>query len=730
MKQIWFFISFLICISASAQDRVVEADVQLTGTPKIGLALSGGGAKGMAHVGVLRALEEHNVKIDYISGTSMGAVVGSMYALGYSVNQIEQYLLAVNWDALLNNELSRKHLSVLDRESSEKYLLSFDVLGDKIKAPDAFNKGQYMLKELSFLTFPAHGDTIFSNFPIPFLCITADLISGEEVVLEHGDLAEALRASVAMPSMFSPFKIKNKTYVDGGVRNNLPIAILKDKKNMDFVIASNVQGRLYTEEELNSILKILEQVSSFANKIGYQEQIDKADLMIKPAVTQYNITSYKYSDTIIKLGYHEAKKFAKVFEKLPKRETPLKPQIDLRREEEIYISKIEVEGIDEVTARFVQSKMRLKKSGWYTPKKLDAGLDRLYGSNNFDYLHFSMLPTDSTYTLVVKVHEKESNMSLKLGIHYDDDFGLGILGNVTLRNALLPNSRFTFDVVLSENIRGKVTYVYDRGFIPALGVQFAFNRFGTRIYENRQPITSLTYQDFSLNTFVSSTFSNNYNVGGGIKFENVSYLEDFIALGIGKFNHNYIQYHAFLDFDALDRKYKPRKGFKLKAEFRTISRQKQGVEFYDPSSVIYAQYEHAFSFTSNFGMHATILAATTIGPNLDLPYNIYLGGLGENYNNFIYPFLGYRYMELIGRNAVTLRADIYYEPFKNHFFTLKANIGKLEPSVDGLFNSNILLDGYGISYGYNSLFGPLEFTIIGSTNHPDIYTYLSLGFWF
>ncbi len=730
MKSIWVAIALLFFVGGKAQNHLPNSEFNFSGKPKIGLALSGGGAKGMAHIGVLRALEEHNVKIDYISGTSMGAVVGAMYAIGYSVDQIETYLLAVDWDALLENDLPRNHLSVLDRETSEKYLLSFDVFEDKINAPDAFNKGQYMLKEMSFLTFPAHGDTNFSEFPIPFLCIAVDLITGEEVVLEHGDLTEALRASVSLPSRFSPYKINGKTYVDGGVRDNLPIAILKDKKNMDFVIASNVQGRLYTEEELNSILKILEQVSSFANTIGYKEQVKKADLMIKIPVTQFSIIDYQQADTIIKLGYQEAMKYADIFKALPKREGNEDKKIDLRRAEAFYVSEVEVEGVEKITPRFVQSKLRLKKPGWYSSKMLDAGLDRLYGSSNFDYLYFDLIAKDSTYKLVVNVYEKKSNMSLKLGFHYDDDFGLGLLANVTMRNALVPNSRFTLDIVFSENIRGKITYVYDRGFIPALGFQFAFNRFGTRIYDNRQPITSLTYQDFSLNTFLSSTFGNNYSLGGGLKLENVSYLENFITLGLEDFNNNYLQYYAFLDFDALDRKYKPRKGFSLKAEARTISRQKEGAQFFEPSSVVYARYEQAITFNKKMGMHTTVIAASTLGPNLDLPYNIYLGGLGENYNNFIFPFLGYRYMELIGRNAVTVRADFYFEPYKNHFFTLKANVGKLEPSIEGFFNSSILLDGYGISYGYNSIFGPLEFTIIGSTNHPDILTYLSLGFWF
>jgi NTE family protein len=697
---------------------------------KVGLALSGGGAKGMAHIGVLRALEENNVQIDYISGTSMGAVVGAMYSIGYSVDQIEAYLKNVDWDALLDNTLPRNHLSVLDRESAERYLLDFEVVDDKILAPDAFNKGQYMLKELSFLTFPAHGQTDFSKFNIPFLCVGTDLATGEAVIFEEGELSGALRASLAFPSMFSPFKIKGRKYVDGGVVNNLPIAVLKEDKGMDFVIASNVQGRLYTEEELVSVIQILEQVSSYANAMAYKEQKEKASLIINPKVLSFSLTAYDQADTISKLGYVEAMKYKDVFKKLPRKKGERDTVKDLRKEAEIYINTVEVSGVDQTTARFVKSKMRLKKPNLYTPKKLNSGLDRLYGSNYYDHLYFDLIPADTGYDLVLKLKERKSSMTLRTGLHYDDDFGIGILANVTLRNALLANSRFTMDVVFSENIRGKIAYVYDRGFIPALGIQIAFNRFGTKIYNNREAITSLTYQDFSVATFLTSTFSNNYSIGGGVKYENVNYLEDFQTLGIGRFNNNYLHTYAFLDFDNFNRKYKPSKGFKLKSEFRTISRQQEGVKFFDASSVIYARYDQAIKLNNKLGINTTLMAGGTIGADMDLPYNIYFGGLGENYNNFIFPFLGYRYMELFGRTAVMGRLDFYVEPAKNHFITAKANIGKLEPTIEGLFNESILLDGYGISYGYNSPFGPLEFTLIASTNHSAILSYLSLGFWF
>jgi NTE family protein len=478
------------------------------------------------------------------------------------------------------------------------------------------------------------------------------------------------------------------------------------------------------------MIQILEQVSSYSNALGFKDQLKKVDLMISPPVQRFDLTGYEMSDTIIGLGYKEAMKHIDILDQLPKKKTEVLIVNDLRRMDPFLINDVEVVGNENTTSRYVRSKLKLKKPRVYTSKKLDEGLDRLYGSNYYEYLDFDLIKVDTAYKLIVNLKERKSDMTLRTGIHYDDDFGIGILLNVTLRNALVSNSRFTIDAVLSENPRGKITYVFDRGYIPALGFQFAFNRFGTRIYSNREAITSLTYQDFSLNVFLISTISNNYSLGAGIKFENTNYLEDFQFLGIGNINNNYIQYYAFIDIDNFNRKYKPLNGFKIKSEIKTIARQVQGTQFIEPSSVAYVKYDQAIKVSKRVGINTTLLAAATIGPDLDLPYNIYFGGLGENYNNFIFPFLGYKYMELIGRNAVMGRVDLYYEPIDNHFFTLKANAGKLEPTFDGFFNSSIILDGYGFSYGYNSPFGPLEFTIITSSNHSDILSYLSLGYWF
>lgn len=240
--------------------------------PKSRLALSGGGAKSMAQLGALRVIEQSGIKIDYISGTSMGAVIGAMYAMGYTVDEIEFYLSRVIRNELLSNDIPRARLLPLNK-NDEKYLLNIGIEDGKFLLPKAFNYGHYMLEVLSYLTMRYHDVNDFSKLPIPFLCMATNLENGESVVLESGNLTDALRAQRCFSvHFFSLYQIDSVLYVDGGVRNNLPIAVLKDEKNMDFVIAIDVQGRLYGNHELTGIVEVLEQVGSFQNVAFLRKQ--------------------------------------------------------------------------------------------------------------------------------------------------------------------------------------------------------------------------------------------------------------------------------------------------------------------------------------------------------------------------------------------------------------------------------------------------------------------------
>lgn len=699
--------------------------------PRVGLALSGGGAKSMAQLGALRVIEASGIKIDYISGTSMGAVIGAMYAMGYTVDEIEFYLGQVNWDELLSNEIPRDRLPFLNK-NDEKYLLNIGLQNGKFALPKAFNYGHYMLKVLSYLTMRYHDVDDFSKLPIPFLCMATDLETGESVALETGNITDALRASVAFPSIFSPYKIDGRLYVDGGVRNNLPIAILKNEKNIDFVIAIDVQGRLYNNNELTGIVEVLEQVGSFQNANYFQEQKDLADILIRPAIDEFDIDDYKYADTIIKIGYTTMLPFLEQMQNIASNQGNIAQTrnsgvgIPLQ---EFDVDSVLVVGVKERQAKLALGKLHLKAPEAYSLNQLDRGIDLLYGSKVYEKANFQYKNFEDKKTIVLELEEKATRHNLGFGVHYDDDFSIALLSNYTMRNAGLLNSTFKVDFALSENPRGSASYIIERGFFPALGVRASFNRFQPRLYSNLEPISQFSFLTYNLNFFLQSTLFNNYTIGTGLRWDYVGLSEKIFILGLEESKNTYGIYHAFLDFDSFNRSFKPTSGFVLKSKLNIIANLTQEAVS-NSSTVVSLQFTKAIKFSKKFGFNTGIDGAATIGSTLDYPYNIFVGGLGQNYINFTFPFLGYRFMELIGRNYAALKVDLFYEVGKNQFISVKGNIGKLESSVNELYNSNVLLDGFGISYAYASPIGPLELTIIGSTNHANIYTYISLGFWF
>lgn len=697
---------------------------------KFGLVLSGGGAKCMAQIGALKVIEEAGIKLDYIGGTSMGAIIGAMYSLGYSANEIEGYLRQVNWDALMANEVPRNRLSFFDRKADDRYFLSFPLTKNGIEVPQGINYAQYILKELSSITQQSYPYQSFKELPIPFYCLATNLETGKAKVFEEGRLIDALRASSAFPSLFTPYEIDDSLYIDGGVVLNYPVKIMREK-DVDVVIGVDMQDYLNEREELNSVIRVLEQTTAFLNSRNKGDSEALTDIWITPKIPAAGINSFELFDSIVAEGEREARKHWDALVELAAAD-PIKAELKDKAtpKREFYVQKIEVNGLKSLTRNYVLGKLRLKEGRPCKLEKLEAGLDQLYGSRYFETVDYTIAKADSGYTLRINLKEQDYYQSFKLGLNYSDDFGAALLLNYTNRKLLFKNSRLSVDLALGEMPRGELNYFVDRGFIPTLGIRLRSYRFRYQNFRNRFAINEKIYQDYSLDLFLQSTIRDAYALGGGIQIEDVDITEDFETSQTEELHQGFINYYAYLDFDSFDDANFPKHGFQLNAQYRIIA-ERQGFEtFLEPSSVFDLSYRQAISFNSKWTLISRFYGATTIGPNLARPYQIHFGSMGQAYINYIQPFIGYRFMELIGRNALMLRADLNYEVYKNHYLQLKANFGKMEPTLNALFISDILLDGYSLGYTYNSILGPLEFNLAGSTNHRDIYAYIRLGFWF
>lgn len=282
--------------------------VPIPPSPKVGLALSGGGARGLAHIGVLKALEEAKVPIDYIAGTSMGAIVGGLYAAGYSSERLEEIALGVDWRDIFRDKPSRSQLLPTQKESSPSSLLQVSFSGWRPKIPQALTGGQKLNSLLTSLTleanYRAHSD--FDRLLIPFRAVATDLISGREIVLRKGDLALALRASMAIPLIFTPVQAGSLLLADGGLVDIVPVDVVKGM-GADLVIAVDVTAKLDPREMLEDPLAIGIRSATIVFRQASQRFLEASDLVIKPNLEGYTSLDYNQVEFMIKMGEEAAK---------------------------------------------------------------------------------------------------------------------------------------------------------------------------------------------------------------------------------------------------------------------------------------------------------------------------------------------------------------------------------------------------------------------------------------
>jgi len=309
MKKFAILCLFFLSLQWSAQ---VKEGFKIPKNPKIGLSLSGGGAKGFAHIGVLKVLDSLGVKIDYISGTSMGAIVGGLYASGYTGKEIEKIVMDTDFYSIIANEKTRQESSFFNK-SVDKYILSIPIKDGKINVlPKAISTGQkniYLLKEL-FKNVSTIND--FSKLPIPFMAVATNLESGKMEVFEKGDLVSAIMASSAFPGLMDPVKIGDSLYIDGAMTVNYPSKPLKEK-GIDVVIGVDLSQGLASRKNLESAISILNQVIDFGIQKETKNQYAFTDINIHPNLGATTATSYDAKKAILDSGYVEAKKIRRYF---------------------------------------------------------------------------------------------------------------------------------------------------------------------------------------------------------------------------------------------------------------------------------------------------------------------------------------------------------------------------------------------------------------------------------
>lgn len=700
MKLKLLFILALFCINVLHAQ--VKEGFSVPKNAKIGLSLAGGGAKGFAHIGVLKVLDSLGVKVDYISGTSMGAIVGGLYASGYTGKEIEKIVLETDFYNIIANEKTRQETSFFSK-SNDKYILTIPVKDGKINVlPKAISTGQkniYLLKEL-FKNVSAIDD--FSKLPIPFLCIGTNLESGKMEIFDKGDLVSSIMASSAFPSLMDPVKIGDSLYIDGAMTINYPSKPLKDR-GIDIVIGVDLSQGLASAKDLQSAIAILNQVIDYGIQKETINQYKYTDINIHPDLKGMGATSYDAKKTILDSGYAEAKKYIEPLSLLPKREINLLRAPTNSIYSNVYkIDSLILENNRIFERNYVQGKMNLRLPSLQTYAGINKMIDRLYATNNYKLINYDVIHQNEKNYLKLNVTEDDTRFFLKFGLHYDEVFKTGLLLNATAKRLLFRNSIISLDIVVGDQPRYYFNYFVDNGYIPGFGI------YSSGMSLDLKDIDSNVFEEwnwFRNEVFIQSTWRDKYAIGGGLSHD---YFETKY-LGVGNYinDSKYLNPYVFIKSDTQDDKSFPTKGILINAEGKLLDLLNDENEGQTFQAKITTQLN--FPINNRFTYRLGLFGGLTIGENLPSYYRYRIGGIfSQNLGNFT-PFQGYEFGQIDAENLLVASNSVQYNVYSNYFLEANLSIANFfnDAKVDDLFH--ITASSAGLTAGYKSPFGQIKF---------------------
>ena len=732
-----FFLSIKTLTAQENKDR----------EPKIGLVLSGGGAKGLAHIGVLKVIDSLGIKVDYIGGTSMGAIMGSLYASGYSGKDLEKIADSTDFEKLIGDQFDREVKSLFERRNKERYIVGLPFDNFSITFPKGLSNGQNVYDLLYQLLLPVRNKTAFKDLPIPFFCVATDISTGQPIIFEEGNLPQVVTASGAIPSIFKPVVIGNQTFTDGGVTNNYPIEELK-KKGMDIIIGVDVQDDLRSLEELNSAPEILLQINNFKTINAMKDKKKMTDIYIDPDIEGFNVVSFSQKKQIIKNGELAALKQIEALKNLQKNQVSQPLQKEIKPLDSLKINYIKFNGNEKYTRAYLIGKIKIRGDKKISYKKLLKGIKTLAATNNFESIRYELKPSidKKGYDFIATVRESKPKTFLKFALHYDDLYNSAALFNLTRKRLLFKNDVASLDLILGDNSRYNFDYFIDKGYYLSLGLSSRYNQFDrnaspnliVNLDENPQlNLNKLEFeiQDFTNQLYIQTLFTSDMSLQLGFEHKHLRITTETVLQNnqnqLVLEDNDYFSLFGNLKLDTYDNAFFPTSGFFLDANYNFYISSSKSPNL-NNFSIAKAKFGYAFRPLDKIALKLETSGGFHTGSNPEKGLDFGFGGYGRNFINNYDSFLGYDYLELTGNSFVKASATVDFNIFKKQHFLFTANMANIG---EGIFQNSEWLTaptytGYALGYSIETIAGPIEAKYSYSPETNQGIWYFNLGFWF
>jgi len=721
------FIGFLIISLSGNLSYAANFETADEDTVRVGLVLSGGGALGIAHIGVIETLEEAGVRIDYITGTSMGSLVGGLYSIGYTSEQLYEIATSSNFIELFTDRRDRRFITNYEKVIEDRTIASFPISERRIDLPIGIISGQNIYTFLSRLTWNVHGTEDFNRFPIPFAAIGADIETGKAHVFREGYLPDALRASISIPSVFAPHQIGDKVYVDGGVIRNLPVQDAIDM-GATYTIAVDVSTPLLPVDSLRTLSDIFTQTMMY--RVHDYSDIEKelADYVIEfEELIPFTPADFDQAELFIEIGRREAQKHLEKFKEIASMQsTPPPPRPGVGEPGALPVTHIKIEGNTIFDDEFILRLLDFTPGTSLNPEIIEEKVTKLYSSQYINKVTYRIQPNDDYYyTLLIKVEENIRD-EFRVGLRYESYTQASILLEGTFQNLLYNGSLTRAEIRLGD----LMNYKLDHAYFGAFGSQLAL-------------LTSMEYVSENVDWFTDgervSRFKNEV-LRGEISGGNYFSTQNLISAGIRKdftFHSNKINkeaigasekdYHAF--FVRLMRDNLNRRSYATSGEKLIMEGFLSDELFLSPLNFFSAKfyYKGLYPVTDYLSLTNSFWVGYTRGDELPWHYWNSPNRFDPLFGHII--FGGSERYKLTSRNVQMASAGFQLEPFYHRFIGLEMHAGRFLNEWNLNLNENDVDYGVSLTVGAQTILGPIK-AIFSHSTLTNFNAELQIGYQF
>ena len=744
--------------------------------PTVALVLSGGGAKGTAHVPAIQYIEELGIPVDLVVGTSMGGLIGGLYSLGYTVHEMDSIVRNMDWAWALSDKLSRDYITYTDMKYKEKYLLSipfyyerdyfrmkvadenrFDNVkqheilhigadneegADFLKhnllgsLPSGYLYGQNVNNMISSLTVGYQDSIDFQTLPIPYVCVAADMVTGKTKIWHSGRLNDAMRSTMSIPGVFAPVKTGGMVLVDGGIRDNFPTGLAKEM-GADIIIGVDLAQGRKGYLDVNNIADIAAQTIEMLGRDTYEQNITIPDVTINPHLPEYGSLSFSTEavDSIMARGWQAAQAQDSLLRVIAARTkgkyiSQNRPKAFDFQTDSLIIADVDITGVLPKEKELLKNRLNLKFGQKISRQDLEHIVAQIYGTQAYDYVTYELHGASEPYKLVLNC-KKGPIHQLGIGVRADTEEIVSVLLNLGFNAHTLQGHKLDLVGKINANPYVQLHWSYDIPKVPTLNASTSFRWTDMNLLNFRDNTLNFNFYDAKQELYLSNIKWKRLDINVGLRndFFNVRNLKSSQIMGdydVSLLRNNFMSLFADGRTDTFDDGYFPTKGMSAGLSyswtFAGFPNPVNRFHTFQADTKVVIPAGNIFAFIPSFNVRFLL------GEDVPVPFFNAIGGsLAGRYVDQQIPFIGVTNLSAMKNVLTVFRTDYRFRLMKNHYVTAIVNYARdcddFRSYVEGLGYF-----GAGLEYAYDTIFGPFKFNVHWSNLSKTVGVYLSAGY--